>query len=157
MTIQEYMIDTTRRSAQAVFKYARAVPADKLDWVPMGESRSVLNIIRECALCPEWGVQVITGEGPEWNEELAASIKAQQEQWTTVDDCERECNARLEKLYDFYRSIGDERFTETKFLPYDGGRDFTMIEMMEYPHWNFDYHLGQIAYIQTLYGDANMH
>jgi hypothetical protein len=32
-----------------------------------------------------------------------------------------------------------------------------MIEMMDYPRWNFNYHNGQIAYIQTLYGDKEMH
>jgi hypothetical protein len=157
MTIQDYLIDTTRRSAEALFKCARAVPADKLEWAPLDIGRSTLDILRECAKCPDWGVEVISGDGPEWSEELAATLKAEQSAWLSVEDCERECNARLDRLFDFYRNIGDERLSETKFLPYDGGRDFTMVEMMEYPHWNFDYHLGQISYIQTLYGDKEMH
>ena len=32
-----------------------------------------------------------------------------------------------------------------------------MIEMMDYPRWNFNYHLGQIAFIQMMYGDKEMH
>lgn len=157
MTIQEYMIDTTRRSAQAVFKCARAVPEDKLDWKPLDIGRSVLDQARECAMCPDWCTQIIRGDGPEWTEELAADMKVQQEAWKTIDDCERECNARLETLFELFRSLGDDRLAETKWLPYDGGRDFTTVEMMEYPRWNFDYHAGQISFIQTLYGDKEMH
>ena len=51
----------------------------------------------------------------------------------------------------------DADLDKKRWLPYDGGRDFTMPEMMDYPRWNFNYHLGQIAYIQTLYGDKEMH
>ncbi len=51
----------------------------------------------------------------------------------------------------------DERLSEKKWLPFDGGRDFSMPEMMDYPRWNFNYHLGQSAYIQTLLGDREMH
>jgi hypothetical protein len=157
MTIQEYMIDTTRRSAETLFRYAKNVPADKLNWTPLESGRTILNLLQECALCPDWCYQTISGDLAEWTEEHEAASREMQAAWTTVDDCERECNQRLEKLFEFFRTIGDDRLSETKFLPYEGGRDFTMVEMMEYPHWNFDYHLGQIAYIQTLYGDKEMH
>ena len=157
MTFQEYMIDSTRRSAESVFKNARAVPEDKLEWAPSETARSVMDQVRECAMCPDWCVQVITGAGPEWSEELADQLKAQQAEWKTIDDCERECNARLENLFQFFGTITDEQLKETKWLPYDGGRDFTVLEMMEYPRWNFDYHHGQISYIQTIYGDKAMH
>lgn len=157
MTFQEYMIDSTRRAAAAVFKAARAVPADKLEWSPNELGRSVLDQARECAMCPEWAVQVITGEMPEWTDELQAQMKATMDGWKTIDDCQRECDTRLAKLEELYRSLGDDRLSETKWLPYDGGRDFTVLEMMEYPRWNFDYHEGQINYVQTLYGDKDMH
>jgi hypothetical protein len=29
--------------------------------------------------------------------------------------------------------------------------------MLDYPRWNFNYHLGQIAYIQTHYGDKSLY
>jgi hypothetical protein len=157
MRFQDYMIDTTRRSAEAVFKHARGVPAEKLDWSPLDAGRSVMDQVRECAMCPDWCIQVISGNGPEWSEELAAKIKEQQAEWKTIDDCERECNRRLDDLAKFFSEIKDEQLGDTKWLPYDGGRDFTVVEMMEYPRWNFDYHVGQIAYIQTLYGDKQMY
>jgi uncharacterized damage-inducible protein DinB len=158
MTFQHHMIDATRTAADEVFRYAKAVPEEKLDWSPLEAGRSVLDICRELAMCPGWAFDIIDGkEQPEWNEESMAAIKKEQEQWKSVEDCQAECNRRMEKLFDLYRQIGDERLKETKWLPYDGGRDFTVAEMMDYPRWNFNYHLGQIAYVQILYGDKEMH
>lgn len=151
------MIEDTRAAAKDVFKYAKAVPADKLDWKPLDAGRSVLDLCRELAMCPGWAVDIIEGKPQEWNEESMAAMKAEQEQWKTAEDCEAECNRRLEKLFELFRGMPDSRLAETRWLPYDGGRDFTMPEMMDYPRWNFTYHLGQIAYIQTLYGDKEMH
>ncbi|MDQ2985282.1 MAG: hypothetical protein M3R13_01005 [Armatimonadota bacterium] len=158
MRLQDYIVDATRSAAREAFKYAKAVSAERLEWKPLDEGRSTLDICRELAMCPEWAESIISGqEMPEWNEETIAAVKTQQEQWKTVEDCETECNRRMESLFAMYRDMPDERLTETKWLPYDGGRDFTMPEMMEYPRWNFNYHLGQIAYLQTLYGDREMH
>jgi hypothetical protein len=151
------MIDVTKSAAEAAFKCAKGTDPQKIDWMPLDEGRSVLDQCREMAMCPKWAETIISGDNmPEWNEEAAAAIKAEQEQWKSVDDCEAECNRRLESLFEVFRNMPDEKLNETKWLPYDGGRDFTMAEMMDYPHWNFTYHLGQISYIQTLYGDKEM-
>lgn len=158
MRFQDHMIDVTRAAAKEAFRYAKAVPADKLEWKPLDLGRSVLDQCREMAMCAGWAVDIIDSkEMPEWSEESQAAIKKEQEQWTTVEDCEAECNRRMEKLFQLFGEITDERLAETKWLPYDGGRDFTVAEMMDYPRWNFTYHLGQISYVQTLYGDKEMH
>lgn len=157
MRLQDHMIDVTRAAAKEAFKYAKAVPQDKLEWKPLDNGRSVLDQCREMAQCAGWAEGIIQGTAPEWNEETMAAIRKEQEQWQSVEDCETECNRRIERLSTLFQGMGDERLAETKWLPYDGGRDFTMAEMMDYPRWNFTYHLGQIAYVQTLYGDKEMH
>ena len=158
MNIQDHVIATTGAAALEVFRYALIVPADKVDWKPLDNGRSVIDIARELAKTPDWAGETIAGEGsPEWTEEAFAAQKAEMATWTTVEQCQAECLARLEKFYEVVRSLGDEDLAKTKWLPYDGGRDFTFAEMLDYPRWNFNYHLGQIAYIQTLYGDRDMH
>lgn len=158
MRLQDHMIESTRAAVDETFRYAKAVPEDKLDWKPLDAGRSVLDLCRELAMCPTWAYDTIEGqEEPDYSEEGMAAMKREQEQWKSVADCEAECGKRLEKLFDLYRGLPDERLTQTKWLPYDGGRDFTVAEMMDYPRWNFLYHQGQIAYIQTLYGDKEMH
>ncbi len=75
----------------------------------------------------------------------------------TVDACEAEFNRRFEKVEAFIRAMPDADLAKTKWLPYNGGRDHTFLEMMDYPRWNCMYHLGQIAYIQTQYGDNEIY
>lgn len=158
MNYQQHMTEVTKAAADEAFRYAKAVPADKVEWSPMENGRSVLDICRELAMCPTWCKETIEKVGPpEFSEEAFAAIKKEQEQWKTVADCQNECNRRMDELFKFFGTISDEKLKETKWLPYDGGRDFTVSEMMDYPRWNFNYHLGQIAYIQTLLGDRQMH
>lgn len=158
MNYQLHMIDVTQKAADEAFKYARSVPADKVDWKVSETARSVLDQCQEMALCPKWAQDIVTDQPqPEWNDEAFAAMNAEKAQFDTIDKCQAECNRRLQDLFEVYRSMPDADLAKTKWLPYDGGRDFTMVEMMDYPRWNFNYHLGQIAFIQTVYGDKEMH
>jgi hypothetical protein len=157
MRFQDYMIDVTQGAACEAFAYAKAVPLDKQDWKPLDEGRSVLDQCQEMALCPTWAFDIINGKEFEWNEEIAKAVEEEKQQFKTIEACEAECNRRLAKLFELYKNMPDERLSDSRWLPFDGGRDFPMRELMDYPRWNFNYHLGQIAYIQTLYGDKAMH
>lgn len=155
MRYQTYMIEQAKAALAEAFRYIKAVPEDKIDWKPMDTGRSTLDIARELARTPAWAYDTIEQQeqdeeaGPK-EQEIMASLK-------TIDECEAECQAQLEKLAQLYESIPDSRLNETKWLPYDGGREFTILEMMDYPRWNANYHLGQVGYIQLLYGDKEMH
>jgi hypothetical protein len=46
---------------------------------------------------------------------------------------------------------------KTIHLPFRGGMDMTVLQIMSLMVWNCNYHEGQICYIQTLYGDKDMH
>lgn len=156
MRIQDYLIDATREAAKEAFRYAKAVPEDRVGWSPEG-ARSTLSLCQEMALCPKWAEEIIDGNAPEWSEEAMKAIEVEQAQYKTIEACEAECNKRLESLFRQYAGLSDERLKDKQWLPFDGGRDVTVQEIMDYPRWNFTYHLGQIAYIQTMLGDKEMH
>ena len=151
------MVDAIGRAQEEVFRYALAVPEERVAWEPLGVGQSVLRMCRELAKTPDWAYQVLTDAKPENPEAAAEAQKAEMESWTTIAQCDAVCRAKLERLYDLYRGMPDARLSETKWLPFNGGRDHTYAELLDYPRWNFTYHLGQIAYIQTLYGDRAMH
>ena len=158
MTIQQHIIEATQLAADEAFRYAAAVPEDKLNWKPLDAGRSALDQAQEMAKCPDWAYTLVSGAAmPDFDADAMAAVKAEMSQWTTVEICKAECQKRLEKLFALYEELPDERLTETKWLPFAGGRDFSMTEMMDYPRWNFTYHVGQIAYIQTLFGDEKMY
>lgn len=157
MNYQRYIVEATLEAAKEVFRYAKQVPEDKLDWAPAESARTVLSILREVAWTCEWATDILSGKPMEWSEEAMAKMKEVESAWKTVDDCEGQFQTRYDAFAALCAQIPDERLTETKWLPFDGGRDFTFLEMMGYPRWNFTYHLGQIAYIQTIYGDKAMY
>ncbi len=158
MKLQEHVIEETRRAAAEVFRYATKVPDDRVEWKPLDHGRSVLDLARELAMTPDWAFDTLFVEGPQdWSEEGMAAQTAEMESLKTVAACEARCLEHLERFYEGVRAMPDERLAQTKWLRYEGGRDFTYAEMLDYPRWNFNYHLGQIAYIQTLYGDRDMY
>ncbi len=106
-------------------------------------------------MTPTWAVKVMTG----WQQthEDQSALDAEMATWATVAQCHAEFNQKITPWQELIRSFPEERFRETQWLPFNGGREHTYLEMMEFPRWNLTYHLGQIAYIQTLYGDREMH
>ncbi|MBN9501433.1 MAG: hypothetical protein BGO01_01295 [Armatimonadetes bacterium 55-13] len=157
MRIQDYFVDKTRRAADEAFRYAAATPAEKLDWSPMDMGRSVLDICRELAMTPKWAFDTIEGVESDYSENAMAELRKMQAAWTTVEACKAKWEEHAMDFYELVKNLPDSRLTETRWLPYEGGRDFTMIEMLEYASWNCNYHAGQIAYIQILLGDKEMH
>jgi|SRR5579859_1824981 len=160
MKIQNYVVDCARDAANMAFRYASAVPEEKLDWSPKGEGgegRSVLSMCRELAWTPEWACAAMNPQPQDWSEEQREAARQLEQNWKTVDDCHAQFNERFKKWEETVLALSDEDLSKTKWLPYDGGRDFTYLEMLDYVRWNSTYHLGQIAYIQILYGDKEIY
>lgn len=157
MTIPEYLVSETRLAAARFFRYAKATPADKLEWTAGGMARSVLDQCREIAMCPDWASDLLEDCDKPFTPELWEEIKREQDSWTSVEACEAEFEKRMERFERVCRAFPLERLGETRWLPYDLGRDWTRLDMMDYPKWNATYHLGQVAFIQLMHGDGDMH
>lgn len=158
MRFQDYITGATKEAMAQAFRYAKAVPEDKLNWSPLDQGRTVLDLARELARCSAWTTEMLkAGKMPDFTEEAQAREKEINDSLVTLEDCEKHSDANLVELAEVFQTIPDERFTDTMFLPFEGGRDFTIQEIMDYPRWNANYHLGQIGYIQILFGDKEMH
>lgn len=157
MRLPDIMIERIERAREDAFRTARAVPTERLEWQPLGIGQSVLRMCRELGKTPDWAYWVLTDAQPEHPEDAAEQQRREMEGWTSVEACEQACREKLVRLYDLYRSFTDEDLLRTKWLPFNGGRDHTIAELLDYPRWNLTYHEGQIAYIQTLYGDREIH
>lgn len=157
VTIQEHSLRVGQKAAEEAFRYARAVPPDRLDWKPMDVGQSVMDMCRELAMTPTWAADVLENVPHEFTEASLAAVRAEMASFATIDDCVAQWNSRFTRLEAVVLGISEAKLGETRWLPYEGGRDFTYLEMLEYPRWNCTYHLGQIAYVQTLYGDRELH
>lgn len=139
-----------------VMRYAKAVPNDKLMWRPAADARSVLEILQECATLPaalaEWLL-----ERPQSPPDPAqyAPYWAQAATLTTLEACEDALRENTERLLQVVASLSESDLNQTAVSPW--GKTYTLAEGCMVHHWNLTYHLGQIAYIQLLYGDTDFH
>jgi hypothetical protein len=157
MTHQEYIVDATKSAAKEFFRYAMAVPSDKLTWTPLPGGRTVLSLCQEIAMTPLWAKDTAEMKPHEFGEEEMEKVQKVMDQWTSIDQCLEVFEKNMEDFAAFVLALPDGDLGKTRWLPYEGGREFNMVEMLDYPRWNLNYHTGQLAYIQTLFGDKEMH
>jgi hypothetical protein len=151
MTIQDFIAEQTDIITEGILRSVRALPTDKLDWKPMGNGRSAIDQLAECASSPQIMMRALSGKGYSYEEEdraLKNSLKTIEE----AERCLREGNA---KLLEMIRAMPDEKLAEQIHLPW--GDIWRLAEVANMHYWNLVYHVGQINYIQTLLGDFEMH
>jgi uncharacterized damage-inducible protein DinB len=156
MRYQDQLIRDTRNATDALFKAARAMPEDKLKWKVMDKGRSALDLCAECAQMIPSTIEMLEAKAlPPMDPAAYEAMQAERAAWS-LDDCERICRESSEKLYDVLRDYPDQDLEQRIDLPF-GDRAWTMADVASYPLWNLTYHLGQIGYILTLYGDTEMY
>ena len=156
MHSKDLIIKVTEDSCDMFWRFARAVPSERVLWKASEDSRTALELCQECAQAPKWSegmlrIRAIPDDLGDWQ-----AILSEREGWTTVEACEAESRSRTESLIAAIREFPESAMEQTLFLPFTG-KDHPFWDIMMYPHWNFTWHTGQVAYLQTMWGDKDMH
>ena len=151
MTIKEYIIADAVKSFSNLLEGARKVPTDKLDWKPLDNGRSTLDLVQECALCPLWVPGLLDKRA--FDPSGFEGFEAAKAGMPTLEACEAAGKANLETMKEAINSFPDSEMDVRIDLPWG---NYTLTEVMGFPAWNMIYHFGQINYVQTLYGDFSM-
>lgn len=158
MSFKEELIQMTDKAGKEFLVNIRAIPADKLTWKPLDAGRSALDLLQEVAQSPTYVIPILEmRQVPDYSPEMLAETVAERQKWDTIEKCEEVMAANHARLFEIIRNFPDEDLQQTVHLPFAGGFDQTMAEIMSYQYWNLSYHLGQVCYIQTLCGDMEMH
>jgi hypothetical protein len=156
MTFYEALERMTQEAVDLLFRYARAVPEERLRWRPAEHARSVMEILEENAILP-YVLCLVLQERPAqpdsslWQRaaQLAGSLD-------TVDACEQACRKGTAELIQQIRELDPaDLLHQSVMMPW--GKAMSLFEIAYDHYWNLTYHLGQIAYIQLLYGDIDFH
>lgn len=157
MDAKTWIIHETQKQVEALYRYAKATPDDKLTWIPAEGCRSVLDMCQECAQAPDWANSLLNDRKLfDMDARFIAEARKERAQWD-LEDCERVCRERTDRLIKTIQNFPTEDLEQTIFLPFGGGREWTFAEIMGLHHWNLCYHVGQIAYCQRMYGDLEPH
>jgi hypothetical protein len=158
-SIQQQAIKMTKEAVNGLFKTAGHVPADKQnDWKPMGEARSTLSQVTECALTPHFFVQLLKGESIDFaSPEADAKRKQAEAAITSIEIAEEAARKNYEMFYAVIAEIPDSALDEEHSVPWNPTEKVTTADVLFFPYWNIVYHIGAINYIQLLLGDTDMH
>ncbi|HEY3414644.1 MAG TPA: hypothetical protein VGM51_16515 [Armatimonadota bacterium] len=156
MRYQDQLINDTQAAIDSLFKAAHAMPEDKLTWKVDDKGRTALSLCAECAQMIPMTTEMLKAKAmPPMDESAMEEMGKQSAAWTLAD-CEKICRDESQKLFAVLRDYSDEDLKKPIALPF-GDRDWRMTDVASYPLWNMTYHLGQISFIQTLYGDNEMY
>lgn len=158
MRYQDQIIRLTQQQAESFIKNIRAIPEDKLNWSVEGAGRTPMDMLQEIAQAPGFAIPMLTNKAcPPFDPESWGKAMEARKAWVTVDQCEAIMNENLEKLYAVIKDYPDADLPFEIDLPFVEGLRQSMADIMAYPYWNLSYHLGQICFVQILYGDKEMH
>jgi hypothetical protein len=153
-TIQEISAKVNQQATAGLARIVRAMPADKQIWKPLDHGRNVLDQAKECA-----AINLITA-GILRSRALPEDFSAEYGKYCagaeTTDDILDLLAQSGEALASAISDFPDSDLDQTLTLPWDD-KPSTFAEVMIMPYWNTAYHIGQACYIQTLYGDNEMH
>jgi hypothetical protein len=159
MKLQDYIIETSKDAEQTLLRTAKAMPADKIDWKAEGKGRSVLDQLQECAQAPMWFTGIVQNfeNPPDMSPEKFQEMVEKRKTWDTIDKCEEAMRQNSSALYEAIKSIPEDQLQKTNEFSFAPGKQFSLANMMFGHYWNLTYHIGQVNFIQTLYGDNEMH
>ncbi|SRR5258706_7633560 len=154
-TLQTAAAELTREMGAVLFAAVDAMPADKQTWKPLDEGRDAFDQLLEVT-----GINLVAAESlrtqsdPVFSEDAQAKMKAELD---TVPKALAAMKSSCDLVVSALETLTDEDLDKSVTLPFRGGvvRPLSWLAML--PARHMSYHWGQINYIQTLYGDKDMH
>lgn len=154
---KDLIISLIEGSMGELERTARAVPDDKLNWKPLDNGRTVLDLLGDAAQTPVMIVELLKAPENFNPYEIFPQLKAERENWTR-ENCLEKLHSNTAAAIEAIRATPDEDLEKPVTLPF-GERGMTLPLGM----WTlmaqraFISRFAQINYIQTLYGDFEGH
>lgn len=153
MDIREYLISISARGLENLFRAARALPGDKLDWKPGPGARSALDQLQEIATVMPIFVESMKAREVRFDPEKTAAWLAERAKITDLDELERLSREGVAMYHEFVRGLSDEDFEDPVKMDFPG--EWKIADMANYHPWNMGYHEGQINYIASILAEAD--
>lgn len=153
--VQSVAAALIQKAANDLIAAVKATPDERINWRPLPEARPILPQLVECCLANRMWANILQtrahtvlpeGEATKAYKEIDSAVKAVEYIQETSD-----------RVAEVIRNIPDTDLSAIVPFPWDTQRGIPIAECCFHTYWNLSYHLGQISYIQTLYGDNEEH
>ena len=152
----EMAAQALRHASKALVRIVKSTQPDKIEWSPLDQGRTVLDQVQECAVICFLSQDTFSKAiQPVFDFELFGRKKVE---FNTIEKALEAIETNTEALAKIFEAFPEESLSMMVHLPFGpGGMTVSFGEFMMMPSQNMVYHYGQINYIQTLYGDKEMH
>lgn len=151
MTAQELLCLQIDRNTDQLFRAARTIPEDKLNWTPNPNLRSALDQLQEIATADSVFRAAYTERSIEWSPEIMANWVAERSKITDINELERLTRESNKSLCEFIMSVDGDYLSLPVKMPFPG--EFDVAYIFSYYPWNMAYHEGQITALGMQLGE----
>lgn len=153
---KELIIGSIESGREQVLRTAQAVPDDKLNWKPLDNGRTVLDLLGDAAQTPQIVTRMLTEPGFTPSREVFGQMAQERANWTR-DEAVEHLKSNTDQAIAAIRSLSEEKLAEPLHLPMGGGLTLPLGGWIMMIYRTFVSRMAQINYIQTLYGDFESH
>lgn len=151
------IITMIENGRDGLIRTAQAVPDDKMNWKPLDNGRTVLDLLGDAAQTPKMVTQMLASNGEfKPSREVFQQMAQERAGWTREQTMEH-LHANTDAVIEAIRQVPDEMIEQPLHLPMGGGMTMPLGAWMLMVYRTFTSRMAQINYIQTLYGDFESH
>ncbi len=118
MNAQELLVRLTERQIDSLFRAARQLPEDRLDWQPAPGARSARDQLQEVATAIDVFWSAYTERKIEWSDEAFVTWAQDRAKYTTLDELESKAKQTHARLYELIRMTDPSELTAPVQLPF---------------------------------------
>ena len=147
-SLQTFLAKAVQSAAKDLETALFRVPEDKRNWSSMGDARSAIDMVAECAmLCDPTEIVTSRSFPSTFNfEEYKRNKEELAKDWNAVKSL---LDVNVAKAAAFILTVPDEDLNIEIAFPWG---NMTVAQVLSYPYWNMSYHEGQINYIASMLG-----
>ncbi|RYX85765.1 DinB family protein [bacterium] len=147
--LQNFFADAAIKASQDIITALLRLPEEKRSWSPMGDARTAIDTVAECAILSGSTARLIETRvfAESFDNANYARIKAELSQDFEALQSLLDSNTAL--VAAAIRSLPDEELKAEVMMPWG---PMTLEQVCSYPYWNMSYHEGQINYIASMLG-----
>lgn len=134
----------------------RAMPPEKQSWKVLDAGRSAIQQLQECAHVPNWFITILeTRRSPFLEPGFREREREEMAKSEDIELLEAKLRAGTDRLCQLIESLSDEDLAFRVEIAPEWRA--SLGEVCVFHYRNLWYHVGQVNFIQTLYGDMAMH
>lgn len=154
---KELIIKMIEMGRDGLIRTAQAVPDDKLTWKPLDNGRTILDLLGQAAQTPTLVTRLLESKG-EWkpSQEAYQAMRQEGADWSR-EQCFEALRANTDAVIAAIRAVSEEDLLQPLQMPIGGEITLPLGVWVMMTYRTFMSRTAQINYIQTLYGDFELH